>query len=130
MLISCPTGVHPWYAHLVRGPSRSQTETNEQHYERILVSKNSTEKADLVQHLSTPSHEWLQKLRDNLQKYPTALVGEIGFDRSARLLPVGAEHWHGVRPTEVRCSPDHQPNSILLGNSIVQLACIASKHME
>jgi TatD DNase family protein len=108
MLISCPTGVHPWYAHLVRGPSRSQTETNEQHYERILVSKNSTEKADLVQHLSTPSHEWLQKLRDNLQKYPTALVGEIGFDRSARLLPVGAEHWHGVRPTEVRCSPDHQ----------------------
>ncbi|KAG2171691.1 hypothetical protein INT43_008071 [Umbelopsis isabellina] len=101
-------GVHPWYSHLVRGPSQSQTETNEQYYERILVSKNGIEKMDLIKHLPTPSDAWLQTLRANLEKYPTALVGEIGFDRSARLLPAGADHWHGVRPTEVRCSPEHQ----------------------
>jgi Tat protein secretion system quality control protein TatD with DNase activity len=101
-------GVHPWYAHLVRGPARSQNEEPEQHYQRVLTSKDGEEKRDLIQHLPTPSSEWFRTLRANLEKYPHALVGEIGFDRAARLLPAGAEHWHGVRPTEVRCSPDHQ----------------------
>ncbi|KAI9287528.1 hypothetical protein BC943DRAFT_342107 [Umbelopsis sp. AD052] len=63
---------------------------------------------DLIQHLPTPSSDWLRTLRANLEQYPHAIVGEIGFDRSARLLPAGAEHWHGVRPTEVRCTPEHQ----------------------
>ncbi|KAI8579525.1 hypothetical protein K450DRAFT_280698 [Umbelopsis ramanniana AG] len=101
-------GVHPWYAHLVRGAARNQTEAAEQHYNRVLTSKDDSEKADLIQHLPTPSSDWLRTLRANLEKYPHALVGEVGFDRSARLLPAGAEHWHGVRPTEVRCTPEHQ----------------------
>jgi TatD DNase family protein len=93
---------------LVRGAARSQTESAEQHYNRILTSKDEAEKTDLIQHLPTPSSDWLRTLRANLGQYPNALVGEIGFDRSARLLPAGAEHWHGIRPTEVRCSSDHQ----------------------
>ncbi|KAI8139008.1 hypothetical protein BJV82DRAFT_696402 [Fennellomyces sp. T-0311] len=52
--------------------------------------------------------EWLTNLKQRLTDHPEALVGEVGLDRAARLLPGGAIEWHGVKPTTVQTSIEHQ----------------------
>ncbi|KAI8077926.1 TatD family [Gilbertella persicaria] len=65
---------------------------------------------DMVNALADPSpyDTWYTHLHHKLQDHPEALVGEIGIDRSARLLPGGAIDWHGKKPTQVHTSVDHQ----------------------
>ncbi|KAI9317902.1 TatD family [Dichotomocladium elegans] len=52
--------------------------------------------------------EWYNNLLHHLETYPQAIVGEVGLDRAARLLPGGAIEWHGVKPTMVQCTIEHQ----------------------
>ncbi|ORY98966.1 TatD family [Syncephalastrum racemosum] len=77
-------GIHPWFTH-------SDLET-------MLPQLKPP----------TPFETWYNDLRKRLETHPTALVGEVGLDRAARLLPGGQIEWHGVKPTTVQCRVEHQ----------------------
>lgn len=83
---------------------------SEGHYDRVLKARIEQEKKDMIQALPppVPFETWESVLRQRLREHPNALVGEVGLDRSARLLPGGAVEWHGVRPTTVQCTIEHQ----------------------
>ncbi|RUS13745.1 hypothetical protein BC937DRAFT_94839 [Endogone sp. FLAS-F59071] len=106
--------IHPWYVHMVCSSSEPQPSdadyTHDARYSSILTSKISNDVAALIPTLPspTPFATWSAQLRENLLSYPYALVGEVGLDRSARLLPPGAELWTGVIPTSVQCTQEHQ----------------------
>ncbi|ORX44118.1 Metallo-dependent hydrolase [Hesseltinella vesiculosa] len=100
-------GIHPWFVYrLLPGDSSDA----DRHYEGVLESRDNDERHQLISQLAPPIpwNVWQTTLRRMLIKYPCALVGEVGLDRSARLLPGGAIEWHGVKPTQVTCSIDHQ----------------------
>lgn len=107
-------GVHPWYVHMICSSSEPQPSdadyTHDARYSSILTSKTSDDVAALIPTLPspTPFTRWSTQLRENLLSYQYALVGEVGLDKSARLLPPGAEHWAGVIPTSVQCTQEHQ----------------------
>lgn len=91
----------------------SQDKSNEprdEYYKSILTSKDDKELADMVKALQDPFpyDVWYNNLRQRLLDHPHALVGEVGVDRSARLLPGGAIEWHGVKPTTVQTTIEHQ----------------------
>ncbi|RUS32145.1 hypothetical protein BC938DRAFT_476165 [Jimgerdemannia flammicorona] len=108
------TGVHPWFVHTVCSPTEPQSTSadynHDTRYANILTSNSPADIATLIPTLPdpTPFPDWSARLRQNLLAHPYAIVGEVGLDRSARLLPPGADHWAGIVPTSVRCSQEHQ----------------------
>ncbi|KAJ4353585.1 Cut9-interacting protein scn1 [Didymosphaeria variabile] len=130
-------GWHPWFAHMMYldHPSGSENGTGEReetvlrdedkikHYQNVLAPKREyPSEEDRQTYLSLPNPRpfsaFLSQTRSNLEKYPLALVGEIGLDRSFRipeafqsgreendLTPGGRE---GRRLTPFRCAPAHQ----------------------
>ncbi|KAG2235294.1 TatD family [Thamnidium elegans] len=102
-------GIHPWFCHFLMMPEENDIQ---QHYQRILTSKDTQELQDMLETLSQlPTFTfdtWYNNLRQHLLDHPNALVGEIGVDRAAKLLPGGSIKWHGVKPTSVQCSIEHQ----------------------
>ena len=82
----------------------------ETHYNQVLTAKIAPEKRDMIQALDRPfpRDEWVNNLKQRLTDHPQALVGEVGLDRAARLLPGGAIEWHGVKPTSVQTTIEHQ----------------------
>ncbi|CAO3632683.1 unnamed protein product [Cunninghamella blakesleeana] len=110
-------GIHPWYTYRIMPEveieieeKKEEEESYQLFYESILEGPDADEKQELISHLPppTPFKVWYQQLETLLQHYPKALVGEVGLDRSARILPKGAIEWHGVKPTSVNCHIDHQ----------------------
>ncbi|KAI8332578.1 hypothetical protein BC941DRAFT_435936 [Chlamydoabsidia padenii] len=99
-------GIHPWYTYRLL-PSLQQ---DDEHYDHVLTGPDEQEKQALIDCLPPPIpySEWTHQLKEQLRQYPLALVGEVGLDRSARLLPGGAIEWHGVKPTQVSCRIEHQ----------------------
>ena len=83
---------------------------SETHYDGVLTAKIASEKQDMIQALDGPfpRDEWVNNLKQRLIDHPQALVGEVGLDRAARLLPGGAIEWHGVKPTSVQTTIEHQ----------------------
>ncbi|KAI8643661.1 TatD family [Parasitella parasitica] len=102
-------GIHPWFSHFVMTQDASTKEADD-YYNGILKSLNKEELADMVRALDKPFvfDVWYSNLRQHLVDHPEALVGEIGIDRSARLLPGGAIDWHGKKPTSIQTSIEHQ----------------------
>ncbi|KAF1804940.1 hypothetical protein V8B55DRAFT_1495824 [Mucor lusitanicus] len=102
-------GVHPWFSHFVMAQDESKQEPHD-YYKAILKSSNQDELNDMIQALDKPfSYDvWYNNLKQRLEEHPNALVGEVGVDRSARLLPGGAIDWHGKKPTSVQTSIEHQ----------------------
>ncbi|MCJ1465550.1 hypothetical protein MMC07_004168 [Pseudocyphellaria aurata] len=120
-------GWHPWFSHQIYDDSVSQsTERAEDvhkldHYQAVLVP--SPHDSDFLRKLPDPRplSELIDQTRLYLEKYPFALVGEIGIDRSFRipenssdsnrdetesaLTPGGRE---GKRLTPYRVHMDHQ----------------------
>ncbi|ORZ01920.1 TatD family [Absidia repens] len=106
-------GIHPWYVYRLAPPQEGDPQANEEgvkhqqqqqeHYQHVLDGPDDTEKQQLISQLAAHSLFRLQ-----LKRHPHALLGEVGLDRSARLLPGGAIEWHGVKPTNVVCDIDHQ----------------------
>jgi Tat protein secretion system quality control protein TatD with DNase activity len=88
-------------------PEGASTDT---HYRNVLTSKQDDELEEMIQALSAPfSYDtWYPNLRQHLLDHPHALVGEVGIDRSARLLPGGTFDWHGKKPTSVQTTIEHQ----------------------
>ncbi|KAJ8659731.1 hypothetical protein O0I10_004713 [Lichtheimia ornata] len=99
-------GLHPWFLHRVMVDDKDK----EAHYDAVLTSSNESEKSEMISALDPPfpRDEWYNNLKQHLEAHPEAIVGEVGLDRAARLLPGGAIEWHGVKPTSVQCTIEHQ----------------------
>ncbi|KAL5113873.1 Cut9-interacting protein scn1 [Pleosporales sp. CAS-2024a] len=130
-------GWHPWFAHTkYLDPAQSQEPSQERltgeakvkHYQSVLVPCRETlsdEHRQIFLSLPDPASfaRFLVETRSHLERYPYALIGEIGLDRSFRipeswvhnqnlwaqrddrLTPGGRE---GRPLTPFRCSLDHQ----------------------
>lgn len=102
-------GIHPWFSHFLMTDT---SETKEEHYKRILKSNDTQELQEMTEallKLETFEYDvWYNNLRQRLIDHPNALVGEVGVDRVAKLLPGGSIEWQGVKPTSVTCSIEHQ----------------------
>ncbi|KAH3911581.1 hypothetical protein HBI56_163080 [Parastagonospora nodorum] len=130
-------GWHPWFSHQMYIEEGDGDGTNQgtltgdakiTHYQSVLLpSRDDPSEEDRQIFLSlpdpTPFSNFLMQTRQHLERYPYALVGEIGLDRSFRipeswidnpdlwarrdhkLTPGGRE---GRRLTPFRCSPQHQ----------------------
>jgi Tat protein secretion system quality control protein TatD with DNase activity len=130
-------GWHPWFSHQMYidededGQQKTGMLTGDaklKHYQSVLQpSRDNPSEEDRQTFLSlpdpTPFSVFLAQTRQYLERYPYALIGEIGLDRSFRipeswtfnpdlwarrnhtLTPGGRE---GRRLTPFRCSPSHQ----------------------
>lgn len=88
-------GWHPWFAHLMYDDTAAwgadkdigSEEFKRAHYETVLTPKLDDVDADFVKSLPNPRSlkEFLRETRKYLEKYPLALVGEIGLDKGFRL---------------------------------------------
>ncbi|KAG9289462.1 hypothetical protein G9A89_008023 [Geosiphon pyriformis] len=80
-------GYHPWFAHTLSFEKDPQVKS---HYLSILQNQTSQEYRDefLINSLPKPIliNTWLEKLESLLKEDKRAIVGEIGIDRSARLI--------------------------------------------
>ncbi|KAF9454177.1 Metallo-dependent hydrolase [Macrolepiota fuliginosa MF-IS2] len=81
-------GYHPWFSHCI---AIDQSISKEEHYKRLLLGSQKGDKSEyqetftsLLSNLPTPRplDEVLNEMRQNLSDFPTAMVGEIGLDRS------------------------------------------------
>lgn len=132
-------GWHPWFSHQMYIEDGDGNSTNQatltgdakvKHYQGVLLPhRDDPSEEDRQIFLSLPDptlfSAFLAQTRQHLERYPYALVGEIGLDRSFRipeswidnpdlwarrdhkLTPGGRE---GRRLTPFRCSPQHQKN--------------------
>ncbi|KAH8835564.1 TatD DNase family Scn1 [Flagelloscypha sp. PMI_526] len=84
-------GYHPWFSHSISLTSEQVDKTT--HYHRLLLGKNDQDPAllsvfnELLPFLPDPIPlpEVLQELRESLQAFPDAMVGEVGLDRIFRV---------------------------------------------
>lgn len=95
-------GYHPWFSYLIWDDEvddlkkLSAEELKVVHYKRVLTSNPTDE---LIVALPEPKRlsEVLKEMREHLERFPVALVGEIGLDRGFRIpfpseLPFTQEH--------------------------------------
>lgn len=83
-------GYHPWFSHLIWDDEvddlkeLSVKELKKVHYNRVLTSNPTDE---LIVALPEPKKlsEILSEMREYLERFPVALVGEIGLDRGFRI---------------------------------------------
>lgn len=86
-------GWHPWFSHQlyddsVPKPTYDGTQSGKTaHYDAILTPSPSSKDVSFSAGLPEPRplSEFLKETRSYLEKYPLALVGEIGIDRAFRL---------------------------------------------
>ena len=81
-------GWHPWFSHHIYDDSTSdgvESPTKVEHYKRVMTP--SPEDEELIGTLPKPRSlsGLLQQIRCQLERYPLALVGEIGLDRAFRI---------------------------------------------
>lgn len=84
-------GWHPWFSHQIYDDSEhglgqaSATPDKASHYQAVLTP--SPEDHDFLSGLPQPLllSTYLAQLKDCLHRYPLALVGEVGLDRSFRI---------------------------------------------
>lgn len=81
-------GWHPWFSHQIFDDTPaevSEPPTKAAHYKNVLVP--CPEDMDLLNSLPEPRSlsSLLRKIRNHLEQYENALVGEIGLDRAFRI---------------------------------------------
>ncbi|EME85621.1 uncharacterized protein MYCFIDRAFT_72351 [Pseudocercospora fijiensis CIRAD86] len=120
-------GWHPWFSHHMYdeseygGVNPLNSEQKAAHYQSVLIPKSNDR--DFLDTFPDPRPlgEFISQTRQYLQKYPLALVGEVGLDRSFRIpeawLPADVEERdenltpggrEGRRLSPYRVSMDHQ----------------------
>ncbi|CAG8262134.1 unnamed protein product [Penicillium salamii] len=115
-------GWHPWFSHQISNTAPSDLQTKKDHYDNVLAPSPVEDQAfiDLLPD-PKPLSELLSETRARLQKFPTALVGEIGLDRSFRIPGPWTEEEiekrndqvtpgsrEGRRLSHYRVKPEHQ----------------------
>jgi Tat protein secretion system quality control protein TatD with DNase activity len=125
-------GWHPWFSHQMFDESEydgATTLTPKQkaaHYQSVLTPKSDDSDFLLSLPDARPFGEFIAQMRHHLEKFPLALVGEVGLDKSFRipedwlpqhldernsaLTPGGRE---GRRLSPYRVSMDHQRKVLL-----------------
>jgi Tat protein secretion system quality control protein TatD with DNase activity len=119
-------GWHPWFSHQMfdstayDGKNKLDDDEKIEHYQSVLVPKSEDRDFLLAIPAPLPFSHFINETRKQLQKYPLALVGEIGLDKAFRipesslpdqtqrnesLTPGGRE---GRRLSPYRVSMDHQ----------------------
>ncbi|KAI0817292.1 hypothetical protein GGR55DRAFT_11440 [Xylaria sp. FL0064] len=86
-------GWHPWFSYqlyddTVPNPTYDGTPTGKiAHYDQVLAPKPSSKDVSFSQGLGDPRplSEYLEETRKRLERFPLALVGEIGIDKAFRL---------------------------------------------
>ncbi|KAI0099957.1 hypothetical protein GGR51DRAFT_534280 [Nemania sp. FL0031] len=86
-------GWHPWFSYqlyddTVSNPTYDGTPAGKiAHYDQVLAPTPSSKDASFSSGLSDPQplSEFLKETRERLEKFPLALVGEIGLDKAFRL---------------------------------------------
>lgn len=129
-------GWHPWFSHQMfdeteyDGSSTLTTEQKISHYQSVLTPKS--EDLKFLQSLPDPRPfgHFIGQTRDYLLKYPLALIGEVGLDKSFRIpenwlsddnCQCGEERDNGLTPggregrrlSPYRVSMDHQKKVLL-----------------
>ncbi|GAA98678.1 uncharacterized protein L969DRAFT_624969 [Mixia osmundae IAM 14324] len=118
-------GLHPWFTHAIAiEPFADKLD----HYTRLWPGTDDERHPELTEELmrNLPEplmlDEWIRSLRGYLDRYPTAMVGEVGLDRSARVpcfgghiapvsLPPTREWPTGL--TKLRTPIEHQKTILL-----------------
>lgn len=117
-------GWHPWFSHQIFDdvePECRSYQAKAQHYESALTPKPEDETFLAQLPDPMPLSKLLKEIRENLEKSPEALVGEIGLDKAFRLPEVWVPRQEGLRDDSLtpggregrrlspyRVSPDHQ----------------------
>lgn len=110
-------GHHPWFSHLIWDDEvddlnkLSAKELKTVHYKRVLTSNPTDE---LIAALPEPKRlsEILNEMREYLERFPIALVGEIGLDRGFRIpLPFETPFVEQSEPEETGSAPGHEEES-------------------
>ncbi|KAI1828125.1 hypothetical protein F4861DRAFT_490747 [Xylaria intraflava] len=86
-------GWHPWFSYQLYDDTASNPTSNSQppekiaHYDQVLVPPPSSKDISFSEGLCDPRplSSFLDETRRRLEKFPLALVGEIGLDRAFRL---------------------------------------------
>ena len=78
-------GWHPWFSHQICIDQKDRVPSKIDHY-RMAISP-SPEKDDFISTLPNPRplSALIDQIRENLQRFPFAIIGEIGLDRSFRI---------------------------------------------
>ncbi|CAG7923694.1 unnamed protein product [Penicillium olsonii] len=115
-------GWHPWFSHQISNSASSDAQNKKEHYDAVLTPSPADDQPfiDILPD-PKPLSELISEIRARLQKFPTALVGEIGLDRSFRIPgPWTAEEIEnrngevtpgsreGRRLSQYRVKPEHQ----------------------
>lgn len=82
-----PSGYHPWFSHLICIHRDVSKENHFRELFGISNDKDLTALNDLLPNLSNPIplDDMLLELRQNLEAFPHAMLGEVGLDRSFRI---------------------------------------------
>ncbi|KAI9711665.1 MAG: hypothetical protein M1812_007098 [Candelaria pacifica] len=83
-------GWHPWFSHQMyddasKKPGESEDDIRIAHYQAILLPKPEDRDFLLALPRPRPLSEYLAQTRDYLSRFPLALVGEVGLDRTFRI---------------------------------------------
>ena len=80
-------GYHPWFSHWIS--LAPYVESKEEHYRQIFKDAEEHPEAfqKLLVHLPEPVTllAVLEDIRQNLMAFPSAMLGEVGFDRASRV---------------------------------------------
>ncbi|KAH0536723.1 hypothetical protein FGG08_006431 [Glutinoglossum americanum] len=100
-------GWHPWFSHQIYDdgsvPEYQHVDTAEQdnlkisHYQAVLVPSPTDQEFLRSLPYPQPLSKFIAQTKEYLERYPTALVGEVGLDRSFRLPSAWSPGQEGVR---------------------------------
>lgn len=87
-------GWHPWFSHQLYDGSAEELPSKAQHYGEVLTPAPD---AEFISSLPEPRRvtDYLAETRQRLERYPLAMIGEVGVDKAFRL----PQSWEQSKPS-------------------------------